>query len=60
MVGNGWYDRTLAEVHFQRGDKDKAIELMKKCLELEPANRYFKKQAQRFEAGDPKAKLPDA
>jgi tetratricopeptide (TPR) repeat protein len=54
----GYLD-TLAEIQFQRGDKAKAVELMTRCRELEPTNAYFKKQLQRFEAGDPKAKLPD-
>jgi hypothetical protein len=49
---------TLAEVHFQRGDKAKAIELMKRSIELEPKNEYFRKQLKRFEAGDPTAELP--
>jgi Tfp pilus assembly protein PilF len=49
---------TLAEVHFQRGDKGKALELMKKCVELEPKNDYFRKQLRRFEAGDPSADVP--
>jgi len=50
---------TLAEVLFQRGDKDKAVEQMKKCIELEPKNAYFRQQLKRFEAGDPRAPLPD-
>ena len=50
---------TLAEVHFQRGNKDQAIQLMKKCIELEPKNRYFRNQLKRFEAGDAKAPLPE-
>jgi tetratricopeptide (TPR) repeat protein len=58
--GHAGHLDTLAEVHFQRGDKDKAIELMKKCIEVEPKNNYFKKQLKRFEAGDPKAAIPDA
>jgi len=57
---NAGYLDTLAEVHFQRSNKAKALELMKRCQELEPTNAYFKKQTQRFEAGDPKAKLPEA
>lgn len=55
----GYLD-TLAEVHFQRGGKEKAIELMKRCQELEPANEYFKRQRHRFEAGDPKVPVPEA
>ncbi|MBL8799863.1 MAG: tetratricopeptide repeat protein [Planctomycetia bacterium] len=53
------YIDTLAEVHFQRGNKDKAVELMKRCLELEPKNEYFRQQLKRVEAGDPKAPLPE-
>lgn len=52
------YLDTLAEVHFQQGDKAKALELMKKCVELEPQTDYFRKQLQRIEAGDPTADLP--
>jgi tetratricopeptide (TPR) repeat protein len=50
---------TQAELHFQRGDKDKALELMQRCLKLEPRNEYYRKQLKRIEAGDPKAELPD-
>jgi len=49
---------TLAEVYFQRGDKDKAVELQKKVVALEPKRPYFRKQLKRLEAGDPKAPLP--
>ena len=49
---------TLAEVHFQRGNKDKAVELVKKCMELEPQESYFHKQLRRFEAGDPSTDPP--
>jgi tetratricopeptide (TPR) repeat protein len=52
------YRDTLAEVLFQRGRKDEAIAHMKRCLELEPKREYYKKQLQRFEAGDPKADVP--
>jgi len=50
---------TLAEVHFQRGEKDEAIKVMKRCLELEPRNEYYRKQLKRIEAGDPKAEVPE-
>jgi predicted Zn-dependent protease len=52
------YRDTLAEVLFQRGQKEQALEQMKKCVELEPQRVYFKKQLQRIQAGDPKAPLP--
>jgi Flp pilus assembly protein TadD len=52
------YRDTLAEVHFQRGDKAKAIALIKECQRMEPANQYFVKQLERFEAGDPSVPPP--
>jgi tetratricopeptide (TPR) repeat protein len=55
---NPGYLDTLAEIHFQRGDKDKAIAALKKCIAMDPKRTYFTKQLKRFEAGDPKAELP--
>jgi hypothetical protein len=49
---------TLAEVHFQRGDKEKAVELMKKCVKMQPTYEYFRNQLKRMQAGDPNADLP--
>jgi predicted Zn-dependent protease len=49
---------TLAEVYFQRGDKDKAVELMKKCVEMQPRYSYFRNQLKRMRAGDRDADLP--
>lgn len=43
---------TLAEALFLKGEKVKALELMKKCVKLDPKNEYFQKQLKRFEAGD--------
>ena len=45
------YLDTLAEIRFQKGDKDRALELIKKCIELEPDNDYFQKQRERFSKG---------
>jgi hypothetical protein len=45
---NAGYIDTLAEVHFRKGDRDKAISLMKQCAELTPKNAYFRKQLVRF------------
>lgn len=53
------YLDTLAEVHFQRGDRERAVELMKKCLALEPKKEFYRRQLRRFEAGDPAAEVPD-
>jgi tetratricopeptide (TPR) repeat protein len=49
---------TLAEIHYQRGDRAQAIKLMKKCIELDPKNAYFKKQIKRFEASGPASETP--
>jgi tetratricopeptide (TPR) repeat protein len=49
---------TLAEVHFQRGDKDRAVELMKKCVAMQPKSAYFRNQLKRMQAGDRDAELP--
>jgi len=54
---SGFLD-TLAEVHFQRGEQAKAIELMHKCLTLDPKNAYLAKQLRRFEIGDRNAPVP--
>jgi hypothetical protein len=53
----GYLD-TLAEVHFQRGDTDKAIALQKRAIELDPKKAYFRKQLKRLEAGDAAAERP--
>jgi tetratricopeptide (TPR) repeat protein len=57
---NVGYLDTLAEVHFQRGDQAKAVELMKQCLARDAKNVYFQKQLKRFEAGDRSAEIPSA
>jgi len=45
---NAGYLDTLAEVNFRKGNRDKALELMKKCVELDQKNGYFKRQLARF------------
>ena len=49
---------TLAEVYFQRGDKDKAVELMKKCIDMQPRYEYFRRQLKRMQAGDRDTDVP--
>jgi tetratricopeptide (TPR) repeat protein len=49
---------TLAEVHFQLGHKEKAVELQKKVMQMEPNKAYFRLQLKRLEAGDPAAERP--
>ena len=41
---------TLAEVYFRRGDRQAAIEAAKKCVELDPLNKFYRTQLQRFES----------
>jgi hypothetical protein len=53
----GYLD-TLAEVHFQRGNKEKAIALQKRVIELEPKKAYYRKQLKRLETGAPSAERP--
>jgi tetratricopeptide (TPR) repeat protein len=39
---------TLAEAHFQRGEVQQAIEVMNKCVELEPKEKHHAEQLERF------------
>jgi tetratricopeptide (TPR) repeat protein len=55
---NAGYLDTLAEIHFQRGDKDKAVALQKRAIELDPKKPYFRKQLKRLEAGNPSTERP--
>jgi tetratricopeptide (TPR) repeat protein len=53
------YLDTLAEAYFQKGDKEKALELIKKCVKLDPKYAYFQRQLKRIEAGDPSVDVPE-
>jgi tetratricopeptide (TPR) repeat protein len=55
---NPAYLDTLAEIHFQKRNRERAIELMKQCIELSPDNDYFRKQRDRFEKSDPATPPP--
>lgn len=49
------YFDTMAEIHFQLGDREKALDLMKKCLSMPNANlSFYQLQLKRFEKGDAK------
>ena len=41
---------TLAEVHFRRGETDRALELVRRCIKLEPNSEHHKKNLERFAA----------
>jgi tetratricopeptide (TPR) repeat protein len=42
---NPAYLDTLAEVHFQKRNRERALELMKQCIELAPQHRVFPQAA---------------
>jgi hypothetical protein len=46
---NPAYLDTLAEVHFQRGDRELAIRHAQRCLQLDPDNCHFRSQLHRFQ-----------
>jgi tetratricopeptide (TPR) repeat protein len=46
---NAGYLDTLAEVHFRRGERHQALAVMKRCLELDGENAYFRRQLERFQ-----------
>lgn len=49
---------TLAEVYFQLGQQEKAVEIQNRTIELDPGRPYFRKQLERIKAGDRNAELP--
>jgi len=57
---NAGYLDTLAEVHFRRGSQEKAVELMTRCISMEPKRPYFRKQLERYKKGDMNAPVPDS
>jgi tetratricopeptide (TPR) repeat protein len=54
----GYLD-TLAEVHFQRGDRSAALAAIRRAVKLSPANAFFAAQLRRIEAGDRDAPVPE-
>jgi len=53
----GYWD-TLAEARFQNGDTPGAIDAQKRALALEPRRVYYRRQLDRFQAGDRNAPRP--
>jgi hypothetical protein len=49
---------TLAEVHFQRGEKEQAVSAARNVAAMDARRVYFRKQLRRMEAGDPNAVRP--
>jgi tetratricopeptide (TPR) repeat protein len=52
------YQETLAEIYFQLGHKDRAMETLKKAQSLSLQSLHFQKQLERLAAGDTKAPRP--
>ena len=44
------YHDTLAEIHFRRGDRDQAVEAIKRSVALEPENDFYGQRLKRFES----------
>jgi len=53
------FRETLAEVHFRRGERDKAIEVMTKLAEEDSTNRLYKRQLVRYRNGALDSPKPD-
>lgn len=45
------YADTLAEVHFRRGNREEAVRLQKRAVELDPNNPEYKKRLEEFQTG---------
>jgi tetratricopeptide (TPR) repeat protein len=56
---NAGYLDTLAELHFQRGDQKRALEIIAQAIALDPHLEYLRQQRQRMMAGDRNAPLPE-
>lgn len=54
------FRETLAEVHFRRGEREKAVERMEALAAEYPRSRTYRRQLARYRTGDPAAPLPDA
>jgi len=54
------YRETLAEVHFRRGDRDRAAAVMTKLLEEYPRTRLYHRQLARYKTGGLDSPLPEA
>ena len=52
------YRDTLAELLFQKGDTEEALEVIKHCLGVPSHKLYFQRQLARIKAGDRNAPLP--
>jgi hypothetical protein len=42
---------TLGEIYFLLGDTELAIELSRRCIQINPTKRHYRQQLKRFRAG---------
>jgi hypothetical protein len=54
------YQDTLAEVYFQRGDREAAVAAAQKCVEFAPANKMFAARLAHFRNDELKSLDKDA
>jgi tetratricopeptide (TPR) repeat protein len=54
------HQEALAEVHFRRGERDQALKLMRELAAADRRNHHYKRQLDRYQAGDVNSPLPDA
>lgn len=54
------FRETLAEVHFRRGDRAAAVELMDQLAGEYPRSRQYRRQLARYRTGDPAGPLSEA
>jgi tetratricopeptide (TPR) repeat protein len=61
MPDEAAYQDTLAEVYFQRGDREAAVAAARKCVEFAPANKMFAARLAHFRNDELKSldKNPD-
>ena len=52
------YMDTLAEVHFRVGNRDEAIRLMQRCINIDPHQHHYQVQRLRFQQEKPPANKP--
>lgn len=53
------HKEALAEVHFRKGDRDKAMSLMQELVTADRRNFHYKRQLERYRTGDPNGPPPD-
>ena len=54
------YRETLAEVHFRRGARDRALAVMQKLAAEHPRSHFYRRQLERYKTGDAASPTPDA